>query len=218
MRTAHKRWGAAGAALVLVCVGVTILVRSRTGPHRFEHETTEQVANRWRGFPAGTPDMAAEPSRGPDAGPATPEQTWFAPRMSPAELEAAMDAWREAIRERDADKVLTLDRAFTLLPGRYGPALEKLAVDDPDERVRAFSARVLGKAKNVALADLFRRFLMDPSAFVRQNGAWALGELVGRPGGLEAAEPALGELRNLAGSDPSGEVRAAATQTLRKLQ
>ena len=60
---------------------------------------------------------------------------------------------------------------------------------DANERVRAFSTRVLGKFKQVELAETFERLLEDGSPFVRQNAAWALGELgaeVRRAGGGEA--------------------------------
>ena len=68
--------------------------------------------------------------------------------------------------------------------------------------MRAFSTRVLGKMKNVALVEDFQRLLADKSPFVRQNAAWALGELATRPGGREAAEAALDELRQ-AQDDPA---------------
>jgi HEAT repeat protein len=103
------------------------------------------------------------------------------------------------------------------LPARYGPALLRLAETDPDERVRAFSVRVLGKMKNLELVDDYRRLLEDKSPFVRGNAAWALGELARRPGGREAAEGALDELRQAA-DDPATDVRAAATNALKALQ
>jgi hypothetical protein len=164
---------------------------------------------RWRGFEAGR-DV---PGGSGGAAPSDPSST----DVAPGQVESAMDAWRAAVLEKRAELVLSLDAAFALMPGRYGPELLKLAQDDPDERVRAFSTRVLGKMKNVALVDDFRRLLEDKSPFVRQNAAWALGELAHRPGGREAAEAAFDELRQ-AQDDPAPDVRAAATNALKALQ
>jgi HEAT repeat protein len=129
-----------------------------------------------------------------------------------------MEGWRQAILEKNADNVMALDRVFLLLPGRYGPQLERLAQEDPEERIRAFSTRELGKMKNVALTGLYQRLLGDKSPYVRQNAAWALGELIPLPQGKAAAERATAELRQAQDSDPSPDVRAAATNTLKKLQ
>jgi HEAT repeat protein len=134
-------------------------------------------------------------------------------------MEQALDGWRQAIQERNAENVVALDRVFTLLPGRYGPQLEKLAQYDADERVRAFSLRTLGKMKNVEMAGFYKKLLADDkSPFVRQNAAWALGELLPVPRGRAAVEGATAELRHAEGSDPAPDVRAAATKTLQKLQ
>jgi HEAT repeat protein len=114
--------------------------------------------------------------------------------------------------------VLALDRAFAMLPGRYGPELIRVAETDPDDRVRAFSTRVLGKLKNVELADVFMRLLNDRSPFVRQNAAWALGELAPLPRGRETAGAAYGDLRRVEEGDPASDVRAAATMALKRLQ
>ena len=82
---------------------------------------------------------------------------------------------------------------------------------EENERVRAFSTRVLGKLKNAALAPLYRRLLSDKSPYVRQNAAWALGELGA------AAAPALAELQTASTKDPANDVRAAARDALGKL-
>jgi vesicle coat complex subunit len=134
-------------------------------------------------------------------------------------MDLALEGWRQAILDKNAENVVSLDRVFTLLPGRYGPQLEKLSQEDGDERVRAFSLRTLGKMKNVEMAGLYKKLLADDkSPFVRQNAAWALGELFTVPRGRAAIEGATGELRHAEGSDPAPDVRAAATKTLQKLQ
>jgi hypothetical protein len=199
--------------------GAYWLSGGRVARQRAAEDAPEQVAERWRGFAAGTPGVA-EPAAAAaaQADGASPESAWVAPQITRDQLGLAIQAWRQAIIDKSPDDVLTLDRVFSMLPGRYGPELEKLAQDDPDERVRAFSTRVLGKLKNVELAGILQRLLADKSPFVRQNAAWAFGELVALPKGREAAEGAIAELRHLEESDPAEDVRAEATKTLKKLQ
>ena len=93
-----------------------------------------------------------------------------------------------------------------------------LAATDPNERVRAFSTRVLGKLRQPALADAFEQLLEDGSPFVRQNAAWALGELGADADGRAAARHALAELRHVRARDPAGDVRTAAGGALDKLE
>jgi HEAT repeat protein len=172
-------------------------------------------ADAWRGFEAGV-DVPARGAGGATAAPPRPDP--FSKEVTPDQVADAMAAWRQGILEKRAEQVLALDQAFAALPGRYGPALVHLAATDPNERVRAFSTRVLGKMKNVALVETYQQLLADGSPFVRQNAAWALGELAARPGGRAAAEAAGDELRQAADADPATEVRAAATNALKALQ
>jgi hypothetical protein len=210
MLKAQKRWGAAGLAVLLVG-GATLFWRHRhAGPAPYVPDEPAKVRERWRGFEAGV-DV---PGTGGSAG-ARPD--WTSKQVTPEQVTSAMSEWRRGILEKRAELVVTLDQVFSLLPGRYGPELLRLAETDPDERVRAFSTRVLGKMKNVELVDVFQRLLADKSEFVRQNAAWALGELAHRPGGREAALAALDELRQ-AQDDPATAVRAAATNALKALQ
>jgi hypothetical protein len=215
MRKRQKRWATAGAA-VLIVSATAVLLRHRhhrdASSEEAEASDPVRVADRWRGFASGTD--VPQPPRG-DAGATTPD--WFSSKVTPDQVDGAMEEWRRGILEKRSELVHSLDQAFSMLPGRYGPALVKLAEADSDERVRAFSTRVLGKMKNAALVEDFQRLLADKSPFVRQNAAWALGELAARPGGREAAEAALDELRQ-AQDDPATEVRAAATNTLKALQ
>jgi hypothetical protein len=214
----QKRWGAAGAAIVLVGATVMLLRHrhhaAQPAPAQSNDDFDAPVAarDRWQGFAAGH-DVTHAPV---DAGSMLANP--FSTEVTPDQVGSAMVEWRQAIGEKRAERVLALDRAFSLLPGRYGPALAKVAESDDDERVRAFSTRVLGKMKNVALVDDFGRLLRDKSPFVRQNAAWALGELADRPGGKEAAEVAFDELRHAQDADGATEVRAAATNALEALQ
>jgi hypothetical protein len=208
----HKRWGAAGAAVLIVGAGA-LWMRHRhhqPGPGgSVGADDSPPSRDHWNGFAAGH-DVPTRPQDGGAPNPLSAEVT-------PDQVTSAMASWRQAILEKRREAVLDLDAAFSLLPGRYGPPLVTMAESDPDERVRAFSTRVLGKMKNTALVEDFQRLLSDKSPFVRQNAAWALGEMAHRPGGREAAEAALDELRQAA-DDPATEVRTAATNALKALQ
>lgn len=215
-----KRLGAAAAGLLVLGVAVALLKGGRPAPpSRSSDDDPEEVSERWRGFTAAPAGASPDPAPSvPTDGPAPEGAGWLAPQITPQQMDLAVEAWRQGILDRNAETVMTMDRIFTQLPGRYGPQLERLAQDDTDERVRAFSTRVLGKTKNVALAGLYRRLLADKSPFVRQNAAWALGELLPLPQGRAAVESAAAELRQVESSDPAPDVRAAATNTLKKLQ
>jgi hypothetical protein len=208
----HKRWGAAGAAVLIFGAAALVLRhRHQPGPGgSVGADDSPPPRDRWSGFEAGHDVPAGATGDASAPNPLSKEVT-------PDQVTAAMASWRQAILEKRREAVLSLDEAFSLLPGRYGPPLVTMAESDPDERVRAFSTRVLGKMKNAALVDDFQRLLGDKSPFVRQNAAWALGELAQRPGGREAAEAALDELRQ-AQDDPATEVRTAATNALKALQ
>lgn len=120
-----------------------------------------------------------------------------------------MSLWRQAIITKNPDDVLACDTAFLDDPNRYLTALVTSAQTDSEPRVRSFSARVLGKFKDRTLVPVFRKMLLDPDHFVRENAAWALGELRER----EAAA----DLRKVARSDPASNVRAAATTALEQM-
>jgi hypothetical protein len=217
MSNGHKRWGAAGAAFLLIGAGAWYFAhkeRTRRGPGGSGSE--EPDGDRWRGFSAGNPGISGAAGDLADGGPGTPG--WVSPQVVKQQVATAMEGWRNAILQKDADAVVSLDRAFALAPARYGPALMTLAESDPEERIRAFCTRVLGKFKNIALADVFQRRLTDKSPFVRQNAAWALGELVERPSGREAAQTAIADLRHVEEGDPAQEVRSAATNALKRMQ
>jgi HEAT repeat protein len=135
-----------------------------------------------------------------------------------ADVETAVGSWRNAILAKDPETVIVLDRQFTAKPERYAAALRKVAAGDAEERVRAFSTRVLGKLKDPACAGLYEQLLSDKSPFVRQNAAWALGELAAAEDGRTAARRAVAELRQARSRDPAPDVRAAARGALARLE
>lgn len=215
MLKGRKLWIAAGVSVSLIGAGVVIF---RHGGHD-KAPAGEQAAadptDKWRGFAAGVPGM---PGSDPQGGPHAPPVTAASPAEQKQQLELAVSSWRNAILTKDADTVVTLDRAFTENPVRFGPELEKMAQSDENERVRAFSTRVLGKLRAPQLAELFQKLLDDKSPYVRQNAAWSLGELGARPEGREAAQRAVAELRRIEQHDAAKDVRHEAGSALKRLQ
>lgn len=120
-----------------------------------------------------------------------------------------MASWRQAILNRDAETVEALDRTFAAMPSELVPPLMVSAQTDENERVRAFSTRVLGKLRAEESRQLLRRLLEDRSQYVRYNAAWALGQIADRA--------SVARLRTLARKDPSPEVRKSAEDSLRDL-
>jgi HEAT repeats len=130
----------------------------------------------------------------------------------PQDLRVArlMKDWRTAIVNRDPDVVESLDRIFAAQRGDFIPALMASAEADPEERVRSFSTRVLGKLRPTESIELLRRLLGDRSEYVRLNASWALGELADRH--------ATAHLRQMQRRDPSPNVRRSAGESLQKIQ
>jgi HEAT repeat protein len=94
-------------------------------------------------------------------------------------------------------------------PASFLDALMKSAEHDENERVRAFSTRVLGKLRRGDLIELLRRLLKDESQFVRHNAVWALGEL--------DDQESISEILRLQEDDPSPRVRQVAIEALKGL-
>jgi hypothetical protein len=122
------------------------------------------------------------------------------------QVDSVMTLWRTAIQDRDADSVQSCDQIFRTYPARFTPALVASAKSDGDDRIRAFSTRVLGKLQDAALLPVFRDLLADSNQYVRGNAAWALGQL--------SASEAASDLQRLQNADPAPEVRKAAAEAL----
>lgn len=168
------------------------------------------AAFRWAARPEAEAPRAASPE-GPAARPAGPAVPAAPKAAPPPELEQPIfKRWRRGILFKNPEQVLACDRAFLEEPARYRADLARLAEHDPEERVRSFSTRVLGKMAFRDDSDLFARLLeKDPSAYVRENAAWGLGQL-----GLKEARAALGK----AGGDAAENVRAAAQAALKRCE
>jgi HEAT repeat protein len=200
MSRGDKRWIVAGSVVVLTGLGWFAL-RDRGAGSRHPLASDQANDDKFQGF--SSRPFASAGSAAPPA-PETPD-------MIAKQVEGAMGRWRTAILVKDAQTVIALDLSFRQMQDRYVAALAKSAATDGNDRVRAFSTRVLGKFKNVAEAPLFQRLLTDQSPYVRQNAAWALGELG------PAAAPAVAELHKASARDPANDVRAAAKDALGKL-
>ena len=204
MSRGGKRWIITGLAVALA-TGGALVVRHTTQPGgRASADRATSAIN----FGASGSGLSEPPA------PAVPET----PESIEAEVAKSVGAWRAAILARNAETVVALDGAFGASPGRYGVALRKLATGDADERVRAFSTRVLGKRRDPELAGVFEELLADKSPFVRQNAAWALGELAAVDDGRAAARRAVAELRHARSRDPAPDVRSAAKSALAKME
>jgi hypothetical protein len=133
------------------------------------------------------------------------------------QIENLMGAWRTGILNKDADAVVAADEAFRAEPRKFLEALMTSAETDSDDRVRAFSTRVLGKLHDPTCAPLFVRLLTDKSQYVRMNAAWGLGELAGTAEGRTAARPGLHLLRRLEKQEQAKDTREAAAQAAKRL-
>jgi hypothetical protein len=196
MLRGDKRWLTAG--LLVVMAGAAIFALRPAGKRdAAPRAEADGPGLRPRDYPSAPPDP---------------------PEVVARRVEGVMASWRNAILVRDPDTVLAIDREFAGAPARYAPALVKCAETDGDERVRAFCTRVLGKAKASDRAELYERLLADKSPYVRQNAAWALGELAETTNGLMVTRHALAELRHVRAKDPAEAVRQAARGALEKLE
>jgi hypothetical protein len=198
--------GAIGGIGVVVIVIAAAAKHSRTSAGRASGEDPRQTAPGRTDFPYGS--GSTTPAR---PIPETPEEI-------EADVTALMSTWRDSVIHRDADTVLKLDGIFRAEPARYASALSKSATSDPDAHVRAFSTRMLGKLVRPDSADVFAQLLSDQNAYVRQNAAWALGELARAANGQLAGTAAPAALRRARQRDPNGDVRSAARGALDQLQ
>jgi len=190
-----------GALLVLT---VVVVVARREGRAPVGGAGAEGVVS------DGAAARAPLPSVGASALPSVPAPSVTAAEPTSEQLASLMKSWHAAIVTKNADTVETLDREFAARPEQFVAALMDNAQTDPEERVRSFSTRVLGKLRRPESVEVLRRLLKDSSQYVRYNAAWALGELNDR----EAA-PSLLRLER---RDPSPMVRESAGTSRRKIE
>lgn len=196
-----SRWLVPGCGVALAaCLGLGVFALS-------------DRATRKTGAPTDGEDDRPQARRLPDLGGlADHDHAAAAAAQAPplaSRVPELMNEWRSAIIQKNAESVENLDRTFAAHPDEFIPALMASAEGDPEERVRSFSTRVLGKLRPAASTELIRKLLADRSEYVRFNAAWALGEL--------ADHEALPRLREMQRRDPAASVRESAAHTVQKL-
>lgn len=220
----NKRWLVLAGTPALVAVAVVVIVVARRSPPG--GQTPGTAAPNTPGVSARTsfPNNSGGASTGAvatsTASPSAPgTDAGAAADLPPVakQIEYVMGQWRSGILARDADAVVAADGAFRSEPKKFLEALMTAAETDTDDRVRAFSTRVLGKLVDPTCAPLLTRLLDDKSQYVRMNAAWGLGELANTPEGNAAAKPALRQLRRLEKRETAKDTREAATLAARRL-
>lgn len=211
MRTLHSPQSKRGWLFAAVAGVVALLAIGRLGHHpRHGTKLVEPKES-----PAGWRSRTDYPSA------SDPSPLRAPPSIAlelPKQVSDAIREWRNAIFRRDAAAVTKLDRTFRDAPDLYASGLVQSARSDSDERVRAFSTRMLGKLDRPDLGDVFRDLLDDRSPYVRQNAAWALGELFKSETDRVQETSMVAMLKRLQSSDPDDKVRAAAGGALDRLR
>ncbi|HEX3698005.1 MAG TPA: HEAT repeat domain-containing protein [Polyangia bacterium] len=212
MSRANKRWLliAGGAALVAAIVVVVARRAPPGGPSPGAVADDDRRRSARADFPGnngggGNGNNATTGNAGNDAA-----ANADIPPVA-KQVENVMANWRTGILLKNADAVVAADGIFRQEPKKFREALMTMAETDGDERVRAFSTRVLGKLMDPTCAPLFTRLLDDKSQYVRMNAAWGLGELATTSEGRAAAKPALHSLRRLVKRETAKDTREAAS-------
>jgi hypothetical protein len=120
----------------------------------------------------------------------------------PAPSDPLLRQWQLAIRQHDAKGVLDAQSTFHARQEDYREPLVKMAKEDPEDRVRAFSIAALGRMKWPPPEEFFIDRLGDAHEYPRTSALNALERI-----GTAACLP---KVDSLASSDPAEAVRAAA--------
>jgi len=129
------------------------------------------------------------------------------PAQKPEQL---FKSWRQAIIIKNPANIEQLSITINGMGAEAIPFLNELALDDDNERVRAFAVRSLGRMRRTDLMPLFINLLRnDSSEFVRTNAVWSLGNL----GGADA----LAAIEKASTDDKSENIRTQAKETLNRL-
>ncbi|MBI3858201.1 MAG: HEAT repeat domain-containing protein [Planctomycetes bacterium] len=123
----------------------------------------------------------------------------------PASSDPLMNQWRMAIRQHDEKGVLGAQAGFLAREWEYREPLMKMAKEEADPRIRAFSLAVLGRMKATPPEAFFIERLDDASEHPRVSALQALEKI-----GTSAC---LSKVDSLAFSDYSKAVEAAALRT-----
>jgi hypothetical protein len=142
--------------------------------------------------PAPTPRPAPADPRPPDPPP---------PPVAPAPADPLRE-WPIAIRRRDEKGVLGAQAVFLAREGDYRGPLEKMAREDSEPRVRAFTIAVLGRMTSGPPESFFVERLGDAHEYPRTSALQALEK--------RGSTACLAKVDELASSDAAPAVRAAA--------
>jgi len=202
-RTSLTRLAGIGLGAVLV-VAIVVVASWQRRPPTVGGAGADSPLSDGGGRRAPLPSIASDPTPPAQSPSVTP------PQPASEQVASIIKSWHAAIVTKNAETVETLDREFAARPEQFVAALIENAQGDPEERVRSFSTRVLGKLRRPESVEALRHLLKDSSQYVRFNAAWALGELNDR----EAAAT----LSRLERHDPSPMVRQSASDSRRKLE
>ena len=155
----------------------------------------------------GEPSPAAAPSAPVVVGVPQPAQAPqpAAAAISPQDKEAAVEAFRDALKDDDADMRQQAIFALSQLGGPRATEAIVAALRDKDPEVRQKAAWALGLRHGDGLAEALIGALRDSNAEVREQAAWGLG----LKGGGRSVEALVAVLH-----DESAGVREKATWAL----
>jgi len=154
--------------------------------------------------PVAPPPPVMKPE--PVAPPAPPPVV----RASPLPEDPALRQWVQSIQSRRREGVESSQAAFLAREGEYREPLMKMAKENEEPRVRAFSVAVLGRMKAPPPEAFFLERLDDASEYPRTSALHALEKI-----GTAACLPAVDRL---AASDAAEAVRAAAAQAAKAVR
>ncbi len=121
-----------------------------------------------------------------------------------------VDRWYRSIQRRDARGVMEAQASLLLREAETRPVLERIAQEEPDARVRAFSVTALSRFKTPPAGAFFTGRLEDGDPATRRAALAALEKL--------RVRESLARVEQLASGDPHEEVRAEASKTAAALR
>ncbi|MFH1228786.1 MAG: HEAT repeat domain-containing protein [Planctomycetota bacterium] len=129
----------------------------------------------------------------------------------PNKPEKLFKSWREAIITKNPRSIEQLGMSIAGMGAEAIPFLNELAIDDANERVRAFAVRALGRMRRTDLIPLFINLLRNDSGeAVRTNALWSLSNLGG--------DDTLTAIKKASLEDKSENIRKQAIETLKVME
>lgn len=163
-------------ALLLVAGGLIVLLNRKPPPER------------------EMPPLVGDPV------PRPPTPAARSPLTLESRKDPQLDRWYAAILKRDAKGVMEAQTAFLSDESKWRAPLERLATEEPDARIRAFSVAMLGRFRQPPPESFFTDRLADREVPPRLSALAALDRL-GTRASLEAVERAAAEPQVKAAAD-----------------